>query len=158
MVEFVNAALTDKRELAKSQDIDVRVEGLPVGVIEGDRDALVKALSALVDNAIKFSERGGRVRFRTRSHAGAMDFYIQDSGVGIPAEAMSRLGRPFEQISAPLANGMKGSGLGLAIARSLAELHGGSLTIHSNLRHGTKIDVRIPGCVVQDVQAIAAAG
>ena len=144
VVEFVNAALTDKRELARSRDIDVRVEGLPVGVIEGDRDALVKALSALVDNAIKFSERGGRVRFRTRSHAGAMDFYIQDSGVGIPAEAMSRLGRPFEQISAPLANGMKGSGLGLSIARSLVELHGGSLKIRSAVGKGTVVRMRLP--------------
>jgi two-component system cell cycle sensor histidine kinase PleC len=98
----------------------------------------------LVDNAIKFSERGGRVRFRTRSRDGALDFYVQDSGLGIPTEAMSRLGRPFEQISAPLANGMKGFGLGLSIARSLVELHGGSLKIRSAVGKGTVVRMRLP--------------
>ena len=143
-IEFVNAALAEKRELAVSRDVDMRIEGLPAGVVEGDRDALVKALSALVDNAIKFSARGGRVRFRTRNTAGAMEFYVQDNGVGIPADAMSRLGRPFEQISAPLANGMKGSGLGLSIARSLVELHGGSLKIRSVVGKGTVVRMRLP--------------
>jgi two-component system cell cycle sensor histidine kinase PleC len=143
-IEFVNAALSEKRDLASARDIDMRIEGIPTGRVEGDRDALVKALSALVDNAIKFSERGGQVRFRSRALPGFVDFYVQDNGVGIPAEAMSRLGRPFEQISAPLANGMKGSGLGLSIARTLVELHGGSLKIRSAVGKGTVVRMRLP--------------
>ena len=59
-------------------------------------------------------------------------------------EALKRLGRPFEQIDTPLANGMKGSGLGLAIARSIVELHGGSLAIRSALGVGTVVRVRLP--------------
>jgi two-component system cell cycle sensor histidine kinase PleC len=75
---------------------------------------------------------------------GAVNVYVEDTGVGIPTDALSRIGRPFEQLNSPLQNGIKGSGLGLAIARSLAELHGGSLRIRSSVGAGTIVRIRLP--------------
>ena len=69
---------------------------------------------------------------------------VEDNGVGIPREALARVMKPFEQMGAPLENGFKGSGLGLAIARSIVELHGGSLRIRSNPGHGTIVRVQLP--------------
>ena len=74
-----------------------------------------------------------------------MNIYVEDTGVGIPAEELPRLGKPFEQCDVALANGMKGSGLGLAIARSLVDLHGGSMRIRSTVGAGTIVLVHLPG-------------
>jgi two-component system cell cycle sensor histidine kinase PleC len=70
--------------------------------------------------------------------------YVADTGRGIDPQALSRLGRPFEQNAAVLENGMKGSGLGLAIARALIDLHGGALRIRSQQGVGTIAMIRLP--------------
>jgi two-component system cell cycle sensor histidine kinase PleC len=69
---------------------------------------------------------------------------IQDSGIGIPREALRKLGRPFEQVESQLTKRHQGSGLGLAIAKSLVELHGGAMRICSKLGAGTCVVVRLP--------------
>ena len=73
-----------------------------------------------------------------------MNFLIEDNGAGIARHALPRVVIPFEQIGAPLENGVKGSGLGLAIARSILELHGGSLKIRSIVGAGTIVRAQIP--------------
>jgi len=84
------------------------------------------------------------VRVRARSHGGAIDVYIEDSGRGIDPRAISKLGKPFEQCADLMENGMRGSGLGLAIARALIELHGGALRFRSRLGEGTVVMMRLP--------------
>ena len=64
----------------------------------------------------------------------------------MPPNAVERLGRPFEQLNQPLKNGMRGSGLGLAIARSLVELHEGTIRIVSQEGVGTTVMIQLPGC------------
>jgi two-component system cell cycle sensor histidine kinase PleC len=71
-------------------------------------------------------------------------FSVADSGIGIPREALSKLGRPFEQVSNQFTKSHRGSGLGLAIAASQAALHGGSMRIRSREGHGTIVSVRLP--------------
>ena len=69
---------------------------------------------------------------------------VADSGIGIPPEALSKLGKPFEQVQSPLTRNHKGSGLGLAISRSLVALHGGEMTIDSTQGVGTTVTVFLP--------------
>jgi two-component system cell cycle sensor histidine kinase PleC len=99
------------------------------------------------------------VNIRARHVNGALNIYVEDNGVGIAPEALERLGRPFEQWNAPLANGMKGSGLGLAIARSLVALHGGSIRIRSTPGNGTIVQIHLPvekpACAVMSKPAAA---
>jgi two-component system cell cycle sensor histidine kinase PleC len=71
---------------------------------------------------------------------------VEDNGIGIPRHALHKLGRPFEQVETEFSKSYKGSGLGLAIARSLAELHGGSLRIRSQEGLGTIVLVHLPTC------------
>jgi len=95
-------------------------------------------------NAAKFTPEEGRVGIRIEETANDVKVYVADSGPGIDAEYLDRLGKPFEQINSPLQNGLKGSGLGLAIARSITELHGGKLHIASAIGVGTTICVSLP--------------
>ena len=94
---------------------------------------------------VSFSHDGGDVRVRCEREAGWFDLIVEDDGVGIPQDAMTRLGRPFEPLEdANTASTAKGSGLGVAIATSLVELHGGRLIIQSEVGRGTIARVRLP--------------
>ena len=110
----------------------------------GDAQAIKKALSALISNGLKFNDAGGSIRVCARAHGTMNTIYVEDSGHGIDPTIISKLGRPFEQSTQFLENGMKGSGLGLAIAQSISQLHGGSLRIKSKKGVGTVAMLRLP--------------
>lgn len=132
------------RQGAESKRIDVVVDAGESLRCFGDHDAIVKAIGVLVSNSLKFTPDGGHIRIRARRIARAIDIFVEDAGCGIAKSAIPRLGRPFEQPTAVMQNGMKGSGLGLAIARSLVALHGGSMRIRSRVGVGTIVMLRIP--------------
>jgi two-component system cell cycle sensor histidine kinase PleC len=142
--EAVDAAIADVEAAAREKSIVVRVEVEPDAAMLADRGAVTRVLTTLARNAVKFAPRGGSVSIGAQSFREHIYFYIEDDGPGIPEHDLARLGRPFEQASKAMANGMKGSGLGLAIARSYAELHGGSLNISSRFGEGTVVLVTIP--------------
>jgi two-component system cell cycle sensor histidine kinase PleC len=129
---------------AEEKSIALRAEAACGVTVEVDRRALKQILLNLLSNAVKFTPAGGRVTIRTRSVGGAMNLYIEDTGIGIPKDAIDKLGRPFEQVENQFSKSHKGSGLGLAIAKSLAELHGGSMRIRSTVGVGTVVLVRLP--------------
>ncbi len=140
----VTGAISTIDALAREKGIAVVAESLPGKRIHADRSALEKILTILLRNAVKFTPNEGRISVRTRLIQGALNVYVQDTGMGIAAEPLARLGRPFEQLEGALDNGMKGSGLGLAIARSLVDLHGGSMRIRSTVGAGTIVRVHLP--------------
>jgi len=109
-----------------------------------DRRAIKQIVINLLSNAVKFTGEGGRVALRARKVSGAVVLTMEDTGCGIPREALGKLGRPFEQVQNQFSKNHTGSGLGLAISRSLAELHGGALKIRSTEGVGTIVSVRLP--------------
>ena len=129
---------------ASANAITIGVKASPNAKLNGDRAAIEKIIGILLHNAVKYTPAEGRVSIRTHTVQGAMNIYVEDSGCGIAPEAIERLGRPFEQSDPALKNGMRGSGLGLAIARSLIDLHGGTMRIHSQQGLGTMVLVRLP--------------
>jgi two-component system cell cycle sensor histidine kinase PleC len=140
----VHRALKLVRERVRSKELEFNVEGLPDITVSADERALQQILVNLLDNAVKFTPEGGRVSVRTRLAGNAINIYVEDAGIGIPKEALAKLGRPFEQVETELSRSHKGSGLGLAIARSLSELHGGGLRIRSQPGLGTVVMVHLP--------------
>ena len=95
----------------------------------------------------------------TCSHCMRTKRFFKDNGIGIPRQALQKLGRPFEQVESQLTKRHQGSGLGLAIAKSLVELHGGAMRIRSRLGRGTLVMVRLPAdaAVAMPLQRIEAA-
>ena len=112
--------------------------------LRADRRALKQIVLNLLSNAVKFTPAGGRVAVRGRSTDKCFLLSIADTGIGIGADALARLGRPFEQVESHISKTHQGSGLGLAIAKSLAELHGGRMRIRSTPGRGTIVTVRLP--------------
>ncbi|MEO1701482.1 MAG: ATP-binding protein [Pseudomonadota bacterium] len=114
-------------------------------LIEADRRALKQILMNLLSNAVKFTETGGQINIRAKCVGGrALQISIEDNGCGISKQALKRIGRPFEQAQRQFSKNHTGTGLGLAISKSLAELHGGSLRIKSEVGDGTIVSVRLP--------------
>jgi two-component system cell cycle sensor histidine kinase PleC len=109
-----------------------------------DHRLLKQIVLNLLSNAVKFTPEGGRVTIRARAVSGWVSIAIADTGIGIPEDALARLGRPFEQVESQLTKSHQGSGLGLAIAKSLTELHHGTMRIRSQLGHGTMVMLRLP--------------
>ena len=111
--------------------------------VSADKRAVKQILLNLMANAIKFTPRGGSVSVSAAQSASHVVLTVADTGVGIPAEDLPRLGRPFEQVTADATLAKAGTGLGLALVRSLAQLHGGELQIESTIGRGTTVTVTL---------------
>ncbi len=142
--EAVDAALPPIAALAEQAGVTLDVEGACDLSVHADRNAFEKILTILLNNAVKYTPAKGGIRLRATVEDGSTNLRVEDTGIGMPPEAVARLGRPFEQFARTLHNGMRGSGLGLAIARSFVELHGGSMRIESEEGVGTTVDIRLP--------------
>jgi two-component system cell cycle sensor histidine kinase PleC len=135
-------ALIGERASAKKHVVEV--EQLPGALIRVDPHSLRQILLALLENAVKFTPECGRVSLRPRIVGDGVNIYVEDTGIGIPREALAKVVRPFEQVEHPVVKRYGGSGLGLAMARSLARLNGGSMRIRSIEGSGTIVMVRLP--------------
>ncbi|HWM84157.1 MAG TPA: ATP-binding protein [Pseudolabrys sp.] len=128
----------DEKQLTVTADIDSDLR------FDADRRAVKQIALNLLTNAVKFTPAGGTVIVRGRMRAGAAVFAISDTGIGIARETLRKLGRPFEQVESQHTKTHQGSGLGLAIAKSLVELHGGTMRLRSRPGVGTLVVVRMP--------------
>lgn len=129
---------------AEKGGVALTIETTASVTLLADKEAVRQVLTNLLSNAVKFTPQGGVVRVATEERPGGAFVRIEDTGIGIPAEALAKLGNPFEQVQSPLTRSHKGSGLGLAISRSLITLHGGEMTIDSREGVGTKVTVFLP--------------
>ncbi len=126
----------------KHLTLDTDIEGtVPV---QADRRAVKQIIVNLLSNAVKFTPDGGKITVRCRRRRNSVVLLIADSGIGIAPQSLARLGKPFEQVESQLTKTYHGSGLGLAIAKSLANLHGGSMKLRSTLGVGTVVCVSLP--------------
>jgi two-component system cell cycle sensor histidine kinase PleC len=138
---------------ANEKRVTVQSQLAPGIHLQADRRALKQIALNLLSNAVKFTPDGGTVTVRSRARGGMITVAIADNGIGIPKDALGKLGRPFEQVESQLTKRHQGSGLGLAIAKSLVELHGGRMRIRSVLGAGTTVVVRLPADAQQTARA-----
>jgi two-component system cell cycle sensor histidine kinase PleC len=132
------AARVGEKRLSVNAEIEPSIR------LRADRRLIKQIMINLLSNAVKFTPEGGRITVRARTVNGHVNIAIEDTGIGIPKNALKNLGKPFEQVESQLTKRHGGSGLGLAIAKSLTELHGGAMRIRSTLGTGTIVLVRLP--------------
>ena len=136
---------------AETKDITLGNDIAPDLLIRGGRRPMKQIVLNLLSNAVKFTPEGGTIRVRGRCLGDSVNIVIADSGIGIPANAMAKIGRPFEQVENQMTKSHQGSGLGLAISRSLAQIHGGRLRVFSREDRGTIVCVRLHGSGCDDL-------
>lgn len=130
---------------AESGDVAVdRVAGPALPMVEGDRRALKQVVLNLLSNAIKFTPAGGRVVLAIVRDGDTIDLSVSDTGIGIAAADLPRLGDPFFQVKGAYDRNHEGTGLGLSVVRGLVGLHGGRMTVESAPGIGTRVSIRLP--------------
>jgi two-component system, cell cycle sensor histidine kinase DivJ len=130
---------------AREGGVDLLVnapQDLPV--ITGDPRAFKQIVINLVSNAVKFTERGGKVTVSADVDGQHLVLRIGDTGVGIAADDLKRIGHPFFQAGTTYQRRHEGTGLGLSIVKSLVALHSGELTVESKVDQGTTVTVALP--------------
>ena len=138
VVEFMKPAAEKRR-----QSLEVSVDGAGAGVA-GDPDYLERAVGNLVDNAIKYTPEGGRIRVSARPAGDEVVIEVADSGIGIPAEDLGRVFERFYRVDRSRSREMGGTGLGLSIVKHVVQVHGGTVDVESDVGKGTTFRVRLP--------------
>ncbi len=130
---------------AEGQRVRLKVSGErnPPSVA-GDPKSLERALTALVDNAIKFSPRGGDVEIRLNARGGHLNIAVEDHGIGIPPEIRPRIFDRFYHLEKSGDNLFSGLGIGLAITRQVIEQHHGKLEVESRPGRGSTFTMILP--------------
>ncbi|MBO6576976.1 MAG: hypothetical protein JJ896_15590 [Rhodothermales bacterium] len=155
--ETIEEVVSPLRLRAGECGLFLRVRGTSRVMVETDRRALMRVLFAMVDNAVKFTEKGGvyvNVNVSRQGHEASLEISVQDTGIGINEEFLPRLFDEFQQESGGEDRTHNGTGLGLAILGGLIELLGGEIDVQSEKAVGSTFTVRFP---VQDVQLIGGA-
>jgi len=129
------------RPLAEAKGLALTCDVTPGLALIGDSDALIRLFVNLLDNAVKYTERGG-ITVAGRADAGRLRVTVADTGIGIPAEHLPHVFDRFYRVDKGRAE--RGTGLGLAIARQITQAHGGALTVDSTPGAGTTFTVFLP--------------
>jgi cell cycle sensor histidine kinase DivJ len=130
---------------ARDREITLRIalaEDLPEILV--DKRALHQIMLNLLSNAIKFTDRGGTVTVSAKAQDDGVAITVADTGIGIGADDLLRLGDPFFQARSSCERRHDGTGLGLSIVRGLVALHCGRFEIASRLGEGTQVTVHLP--------------
>jgi signal transduction histidine kinase len=113
-------------------------------VIRGDRDKLALAIHNLLGNALKYTPQGGRVSVKVQEDGKQLMFSVSDTGIGISEEDAERIFERFYRAKDERVEKITGTGLGLTLAREVVRLHGGEVTVQSELNKGSTFTITMP--------------
>jgi heavy metal sensor kinase len=130
--------------LGQAAGVTVRIEGATPAAARGDVTALRRALVNLVENAVKYTPRGGKVELSLTTAGGSAEVAVADTGIGVEPADAERIFEPFVRLDAARSRDTGGAGLGLAIARSIVVAHGGTLSVESRPGSGSRFTIRLP--------------
>ena len=144
LADVVRDNVESTAALARARQIDLRSELEEIPAVTADRERLAQLVTNLLSNAIKFTPEGGSVTIRTFVDGDAAVVEVEDTGIGIPAAEQSRLFQRFFRSTTATEQAIPGTGLGLVITKAIAEAHGGSITVRSEVGQGTCFHVSLP--------------
>ncbi len=144
LAELAHSTAEQMRLIAEDGGVVVDLSDLRRAVVRGDRARLKQVIVNLLDNAIRYTPRGGRVSIRSREEAQCGVLEVKDTGVGIPADALPRVFDRFFRVDDARSRDDGGAGIGLSIVKSICTVHGAEIAVESELGHGSCFRLRFP--------------
>jgi heavy metal sensor kinase len=142
--DLLHAIVDQMLPLAEGKGIRLVEQISPDLAVQGDADHLIRLFINLLDNAIKYTPRGGQIRIQADRNGGKVRTAISDTGPGISPEHQAQVFDRFYRAEADRSRSSGGAGLGLAIAAEIARAHRGSIEVQSKLEQGTTFSVYLP--------------
>lgn len=144
--EVVARAVRSARHLAESKKIALEVEmGPPLPIIKGDPERLEQVMDNLLNNAVKFTPRGGQITVRVQSRQPyEVQVEVTDTGIGIPSADMAHLFSRFHRGENVAGQAIPGAGLGLHITQAIVTEHGGRIEVESEVGKGSTFRFTLP--------------
>ena len=158
LAEIIGDVRATVEPLTKSKSITLSARSGPELRLRADASKLKQMLLNLVSNAIKFTPTGGRIDIDARWAGSWIEVAVSDSGIGIGREDLGRLFTEFQQLEAGPGGRQEGTGLGLALTKRFAELHGGQVTVESELGKGSTFTLRLPREAAADTARVTSPG
>ncbi len=134
---FTERARTEQKQLTYEEE-------LSLSPVYGDVDRLRQVFVNIIDNALKYTEAGGSITISTAQADGYILVTVSDTGCGIPAEHLPNVKKKFYKANQLV----RGSGIGLAVADEIVTMHGGTLTLESQVGIGTSVTISLPTCAL----------
>jgi signal transduction histidine kinase len=142
---FLEAEIARYESLAIANQVTLVCEVASGDVtLFADRVQMAQAIGNLLDNAIKYNRPGGQVTLRVSLEDRQLKIDIEDTGIGIPSEDIPRIFERFYRVDKARSRETGGTGLGLSIVKHVAEAHGGSVQVESQLNHGSRFTLILP--------------
>ena len=160
LAEVIAAAVETSRPLIDAARHELKIDLPPEALwVEADPVRLAQVFSNLLNNAVRYTDAGGRIGITAKCDDGAATIIVSDTGIGITAEALPRVFDMFVQANARDSRAQSGLGIGLTLVRSLVEMHGGSVAARSaGVGRGSEFVVHLPLARHEAARARAAAG
>lgn len=147
-------AEVDGETVAKKVELHAEIQ--PSVLVNGDEAQLRVLIRNLLDNAIRYTDEGGKVNIEVRTEGDDATLCVTDDGIGIPLEAQSRVFERFYRVDKARSRDRGGTGLGLAIVKHVAESHGGIVELRSELGRGSTFIARFPAAKEQtEIRSVA---
>ncbi len=131
-----------KQAVEKGVELNAEIPETEI-IIHGDRERLSNAIGHIISNAVKFTDKGGRVTVLVNNFLKDAEVIVSDTGIGIPKEELPKLFQKFSKINRP-GSQVPGAGLGLAMAKKIIDLHNGLINVKSEVNKGTTFVIRLP--------------
>src|SRR6266542_6878983 len=141
--DLIDEVVRSMRSLAEARQISLEAQLLEEISVSGDPGRLRELLSVLLDNAVKYSDEGGRVEVALRQEHKKAIITVSDNGPGIPPEALPHVFDRFYRVDKARSRESGGTGLGLAISQHIVDAHGGTINIESSVGAGTRVTVEL---------------
>ncbi len=142
--DILETSLKDVEPKAKLSDISIKTELEKNLYVKADQQQLTYVLTKLMDNAIKFTENGGKLEVHAKHKDGFVEVCVKDTGIGISKENLNKIFDKFFQVDATTTRKYSGSGVGLTISKNIIEKHGGNIWVESEVGKGTTFFFTIP--------------
>jgi len=144
VVKLAQTLVADAKPRLAHAKIEARVESRAAPIAWADRKALEQVLENLLTNAIRYSDEGSTIAIGVEERADAIEISVEDTGIGIPEEALDRIFERFYRVDASRARAIGSTGLGLAIVRHLVQAMGGTIRVESRLGAGSRFTFTLP--------------